>query len=52
MAAFVFREHTQAIDASDGSEQAHIHAKISYTTRRDTIQMLDLQPQQRPFDYR
>ncbi|MEU2248734.1 hypothetical protein [Streptomyces sp. NPDC019224] len=38
VAALVFREHSQAVDAHDGSEQAHIPAKIGYTTPRDAIE--------------
>lgn len=37
VADLVLREHLQAADAHDGSEQAHIPAKIGYTTPRDAI---------------
>ena len=37
VADFVLREYTQTADAHDGSEQAHIPAKIRYTTSQGTI---------------
>lgn len=40
VAALAFREHSQAVDAHDGSEQAHIPVKTGYTTPRDAIQPL------------
>ncbi|MEV0847194.1 hypothetical protein AB0J21_15220 [Streptomyces sp. NPDC049954] len=37
MADLVLTERSQAADADDSSKQAHIPAKIGYTTPRDTI---------------
>jgi hypothetical protein len=34
----VFREHSPAVDAREGTEAAHFPAKINYTTPSDAIE--------------